>query len=147
MLTPRKVAFVQHVLSCGNATEAAKRAGYSKKTSAVQGCRLLRDAQIQQLLAEGRRRAHDQAGIDAGDIARELGRLAFANMTDVISWDASGEVIITPSDELSDDIKAAIAEVSEHIDAKTGRRMLKVKLHSKTVAIELLNRQRVDEDH
>src|SRR5262245_53923797 len=69
------------------------------------------------------------------------------NITDVIRWDASGEVIITPSDELSDDVKAAIAEVSEHIDAKTGRRMLTVKLHSKTVAIELLNRQRVDEDH
>jgi phage terminase small subunit len=43
-LTPRQAKFVESY--SGNATEAAKQAGYSAKTAHVQGCRLLRNAQV-----------------------------------------------------------------------------------------------------
>lgn len=43
-LTPQKRAFV--VAYNGNATEAAKAAGYSEKTAYAQGSRLLKDAEV-----------------------------------------------------------------------------------------------------
>ena len=41
MLTIRKKAFVDHYLLTGNASESARKAGYSVKTANVQGSRLL----------------------------------------------------------------------------------------------------------
>jgi phage terminase small subunit len=40
-LTHKQAAFVEHYLACWNATEAARRAGYSVKTAQEQGSRLL----------------------------------------------------------------------------------------------------------
>ena len=146
MMTPRKLAFVDHYVTSLNAASAAKAAGYSARSAKQTGSRLLTDHDVQEALRTAQQRAHDQAGITTEMITRELGRLAFANMTDIIHWDSQGKLVITASDDLPEAVKAAIAEVSEHIDAK-GQRFLRVKLHSKTTAIELLTRQRIDEDH
>ena len=45
-LNPKNALFVEHYLQCWNATEAAKRAGYSEKTAYSQGSRLLKNAEI-----------------------------------------------------------------------------------------------------
>jgi hypothetical protein len=63
---------------------------------------------------------------------------AFASLGDVASWTKSA-ITITSSAELSADALAAIAEVSEHVDTQ-GRRAVKVKLHSKTAALQLLTK-------
>jgi phage terminase small subunit len=36
-LSPKQVAFCEHYVACGNATESAKKAGYSQKTAKEQG--------------------------------------------------------------------------------------------------------------
>jgi phage terminase small subunit len=51
-LSNKQRAFVEHYLMCWNATEAAKRAGYSEKTAYAQGHRLLKNAEVQAALAE-----------------------------------------------------------------------------------------------
>jgi len=48
----RKEEFVQHFLVTKNATEAAKRCGYSEKSSYNQGYRLMNDDEVQQMLAK-----------------------------------------------------------------------------------------------
>ena len=46
VLNARQEAFCQSYARYGNATRAAKEAGYSEKTARAQGCRLLTDADI-----------------------------------------------------------------------------------------------------
>ena len=45
-LNAKNTLFVEHYLQCWNATEAAKRAGYSEKTAYSQGSRLLKNAEV-----------------------------------------------------------------------------------------------------
>lgn len=45
-LSAKQQAFVEHYLQCWNASEAARRAGYSEKTAAEQGSRLLRNVNV-----------------------------------------------------------------------------------------------------
>ena len=47
----RKEEFVQHFLVCKNATEAAKRCGYSEKSAYNQGYRLMSDDEVCEMLA------------------------------------------------------------------------------------------------
>jgi phage terminase small subunit len=51
-LNNKQRVFVEHYLATWNATEAAKRAGYSEKTAYAQGHRLLKNAEVQAALAE-----------------------------------------------------------------------------------------------
>lgn len=51
-LTERERRFVEQFMASGNATKAAEKAGYSKKTSSQIGYRLLRKVQIQRAIAE-----------------------------------------------------------------------------------------------
>ena len=45
-MTQRQRAFVRAYLECANASEAARRAGYSQRTAYSQGYRLLRNVEI-----------------------------------------------------------------------------------------------------
>ncbi len=60
-LTPRQRSFAEAYAACGNATEAARKAGYSLKTATSQGARLLTyanvSARITQLLGDAAARA------------------------------------------------------------------------------------------
>jgi len=50
-LRQRKEEFVKHFMVTKNATEAAKRCGYSEKSAYNQGYRLMKDDEIQKMLA------------------------------------------------------------------------------------------------
>ena len=52
MLNEKQKAFCEHYASCMNATEAAKRAGYSQKTAYSHGQRLLKNAEIKKYIEE-----------------------------------------------------------------------------------------------
>ena len=47
----RQIAFCEAYIACGNATEAAIKAGYSPRTARSQGHRLLTNADIQRFIA------------------------------------------------------------------------------------------------
>ena len=48
MLTARRTRFIQEYAMCGNAAEAARRAGYSDKTAEKKGYRLLQIPEIKE---------------------------------------------------------------------------------------------------
>lgn len=50
-LTPKQQAFADYYIECGNATEAAKRAGYSEKTAYSVGNENLRKPEISSYIA------------------------------------------------------------------------------------------------
>lgn len=58
-LTARQEKFVEHCAHCGNATEAARLAGYAEKSAKVMACRLTKDNRIAARIAS--RRAENAA--------------------------------------------------------------------------------------
>ncbi|BAL84243.1 putative phage terminase [Selenomonas ruminantium subsp. lactilytica TAM6421] len=48
MLTARRARFVQEMAACGNATEAARRAGYSEKTANKKGYQLMKIPEVRE---------------------------------------------------------------------------------------------------
>lgn len=51
-MSPRQKKFCELYAACGNATEAARRAGYSEKTAKQQGARLLTNVDLQDYIHE-----------------------------------------------------------------------------------------------
>lgn len=143
-LNPRQASFVDHYVIHKNATEAARLAGYSKKTAMEQGGRLFRNVRIR---AEIDRRLSALAGrleITAERINLELARIGFANMNRYMKPGPDGEPMLDFS-ELSEDDTAALQEVTveEFTDGRSDKRevrRVKFKLGDKRAALETLGR-------
>jgi phage terminase small subunit len=135
LMTPKQERFVQEYLIDLNATQAAIRAGYSAKTANEQGTQLLAKLsnEVSAALAEQSARAN----VTAERVIRELARIAFSDPRKVFRWGPNG-VELLPSDELTEDEAAAVAEVSETTTKHGGS--IKAKLHDKNKALELLGR-------
>jgi phage terminase small subunit len=104
-LTPKQAEFVQQYLVDKNATQAAIRAGYSPKTAASQGERLLRNAEIRGAVAAGQVDLAARVGLTAEMVLRERMRIAFFDPRKLL--DADGNPL--PLQELDEDTAAAIA--------------------------------------
>lgn len=66
MLTPNQKAFADYYLECGNASEAARKAGYSEKTAAATASRLLTNVNVSAYIAE-RMNAQDESRVASAD--------------------------------------------------------------------------------
>lgn len=64
-LTPKQERFVQEYLVDLNATQAAKRAGYSEKTANEQGARLLANVSVHARIEAGKQKIAEKAGLSA----------------------------------------------------------------------------------
>lgn len=65
-MTPKQKAFADHYLECGNASEAARKAGYSKKTAYSIGTENLKKPEISRYIKE-RMAAQDAARVASAD--------------------------------------------------------------------------------
>ena len=117
--------------------EAVITAGYKGKNPDSMGSQLLRNPKVAAYLAERRARIAAAADIDAERILREYARIAFADSRDVMAWGPDG-VRLKPSEELTADAAATVAEVSETMGTDKGGGSIKIKLHSKAEALNAL---------
>lgn len=134
-LNPRQEAFVRSYARYGNATRAARDAGYSERSAEVTGFRLLRNAKIQaalQAIYEDRQKKYE---VNEERLMRELASIAFFNIFDVFDIE-DGRLKLRPIDQIPERAQAAIESISE-----TSSGGIKIKTYSKTAAIELLGRQ------
>ena len=81
-LTERQARFVAEYLVDLNATEAAKRAGYSEKTAYSIGFENLRKPEIQDAIQTAMAQREKRTAITQDRVLQELARVAFANGTD-----------------------------------------------------------------
>lgn len=79
-LTDKQKIFVFEYLIDQNATQAAIRAGYSKKTAYSQGQRLLKNVEIQKLLAKHQSERAEKCGVTFDNVIDELKKLGFADI-------------------------------------------------------------------
>jgi hypothetical protein len=84
--------------------------------------------------AVAERAAH--SGITLDRVLEELGSIAFAKITRIVSWNAE-KLTMTASDELGETEKAAVSEI---VASAKDQKVYRVKMHDKTPALALLIR-------
>ncbi|MED5492685.1 MAG: terminase small subunit [Pseudomonadota bacterium] len=145
-LTPKQRRFVDEYLIDLNATQAAIRAKYSKRTARQIGEENLSKPDIQAAIQRRMKAREKRTQITQDMVLKELAKIGFSDIRKAVRWgetmvrvaDAEeGEDDLVPyhglalidSTEIDNDTAAAIAEVSQ------GRDGLKVKLHDKKGAL------------
>lgn len=110
-LTAKQACFVQEYLIDLNATQAAIRAGYSKKVAKVQGCQNLTKANIQAALNKAMGKRAEKTQITQEMVLREYAKIAFLDPRKF--FDEQG--VLIPIHTLDGDVAAAVAgmDVSE----------------------------------
>jgi phage terminase small subunit len=71
-LTPKQQRFVEEYLTDLNATKAAERAGYSKKTANPQASRLLANVNVQEAITNAKNKRSERTEIDQDWVINKL---------------------------------------------------------------------------
>ncbi len=71
-LTPRQSRFAEAYAACGNASESARKAGYSIRTAPSQGARLLKNVHVAARITELQAAAAARAEIEIDDVIEML---------------------------------------------------------------------------
>ena len=109
-LTPKQARFVEEYLIDANATQAAIRAGYSKRTAKVIASQNLSKVNVAAAIAQNRAARTVRTQITADDVVQRLQLLASAELPNAASWD-SVSVALVDSDKLSAAERAAVRSV------------------------------------
>ena len=141
-LTPKQDRFCREYMIDLNATQAAIRSGYSKKTAKEQAYGLLTKLHIQQRVTELNRKRQEATGITAEKVLREAARIAFADVGEAFNDDGSLKLI----HEIPKDIRRAMSslevvenwEYNEEGEKEISGELKKVKFWSKDKQIENL---------
>lgn len=166
-LDAREAIFVQEYLIDLDVTRAALKAGYSSSMANTKVFQWVRDGKAKPHVFAAVQAAMDQRAkrtqITADRVLKELGRIAFANLSDVVSWGSRevafgyddegrklapqdiGDAVLVQremapfvdalnSTDLSDAAKAAVSEVALTKDG------LKIKMHDKNAALASIGR-------
>lgn len=107
MLTPKQKRFAEEWLIDMNATQAAIRAGYSKKTANEQGARLLAHVSVKEYIKKRQEKLSDKLEITRERILKELASVALSDIRLFYNQDGSLKKIT----ELSDEAAAALSGV------------------------------------
>ena len=138
-LTLKQTRFIEEYLVDLNATQAAIRAGYSKKTATVMGSENLRKPYIAAAIQEAQAKLGERTKVTQERVIAEYAKLAFLNPKAFFNED--GDLIAIH--ELPDDVAAAVAgmDVSE---IKEGAypigSLKKIKFADKNRALDSLGR-------
>ena len=142
-LAPMQSVFVQEYLIDLNATQAAIRAGYSKKTAEQQGFQLLQKTSVQDAIAARQKEREQRTAVTADRVLLEAARLALFDPRKLFNDDGSPKGIT----ELDDDTAAAVAgiEVVEQFEGSGKDRVFvgylkKYRIADKNSALEKLFR-------
>lgn len=111
-LTPKQERFCYEYLSCGmNATKAAIKSGYSKKTASEIGRQNLMKLDIKNRISEMMENLASVAGVTSLMIAQEHAKIAFSSIAHMHNtW-----ITLKEFEELTDDQKACIQEISTKV--------------------------------
>jgi len=143
-LTGRQVRFVEEYLISLNASDAARKAGYSAKTAASQGADLLKNPKVRAALDKAIERRAIRVGVKADDVLQELLRVGRVDIAQVVD-EKTGR--LRPLHEMPEEARRAIAsiEVEELFEGRGEERekigeLVKVRFWDKVRGLELLGK-------
>jgi phage terminase small subunit len=134
-LTQRQRRFVEQYLILGNASEAARRAGYTEGSAKAAAARLKTSPAIVKALAEANAARIQRTRIDAARVIEEVARLSFVDLASLLDW-SGDELRLRAPEEIAPEDRAALAQVTLSA-SKSGKRVT-VKLFDKLRALQIL---------
>ena len=140
-LNPQQARFVLEYMTDLNATQAARRAGYSDKNASSIGYQLLQKTPVQKAIQEQMNARARRTLITADRVIAEVAKLAFSNTQDL--YQDNGELI--PVKDLPADVAATISEIRHRVIGGTKGDSepiteLSYKTADKKAALELLGK-------
>lgn len=150
-LDPKRALFVQEYLKDLNATQAAIRAGYSKKTANKNASRLMVNEGIQKAIAKAQAARAERVEITLDEWLRELKIVGFSDLSHYIEIDPdTGSIRARAFDEASMPKNASralesITEVRTIHESANGEQSvvnsrITFKLHSKMDALDKIGK-------
>lgn len=119
-LTPKQKAFADEYLICGNATEAAKKAGYKEKAAYAMGAENLKKPQISAYIAERQKQIEDSRIADVKEVLEFYSSVLRGEVKDQFDMDAAlsdrlaaGRELMKRYDKSDDGKKDALAKLDE----------------------------------
>ena len=88
-LTPKQKAFADYYIECGNATKAAKRAGYSARTAARIGSENLQKLDISEYIARRTQAPNEARVASADEVLQFFSSVMRGEVKDQFGLDAS----------------------------------------------------------
>ena len=135
-LTPRQELFVLEYLKDLNGTQAAIRAGYSRRTANEQAARLLAKPSVAAAVAEAMAERKERVRIDTDELEWQAERIAAADIRKM----ARGGAFLA-LEEIPDDLAPAISSI-EVVTKDVGKgeieNLAKVRFWDKNAALRLL---------
>ncbi|HVA16081.1 MAG TPA: terminase small subunit, partial [Candidatus Dormibacteraeota bacterium] len=110
----RMQIFVAEYLVTLNATEAARRAGYSSRHAGLRGYALLRRPDVQLAIRAAMDARAARTGVSADRVVEELASIAFSDMRKILDF-GPNHVRLRPASEMSAFDRAAIKSISVRI--------------------------------
>lgn len=139
-LTEQQKKFCREYMKDFNGTQAAIRAGYSKKTSNEQAVRLLANVSVQKFIKTlQEKNAEKHEGL-ADEIVAELKRIGFSDIKNFLDSDNAVKDISQLPSELTTLVESIKKTETEFGDEDHGgtKTSIQFKLHSKLDALEKL---------
>jgi len=130
-LTAKQQAFVDEYLVTLNASDAARKAGYSAKTAAQMGHKLLADPEVAAAIETAKQARSERTQISQDRVLEELAAVAFSDVRDYVAWDGT-TVMLKASPDLAD--ARAVASVAGDGEKAT------LRMHDKIRALEILGK-------
>jgi phage terminase small subunit len=144
-MTSKQQRWVEEYLVDFNATQAAMRAGYSKKTAHVIGSENLQKPELKVAIEQKKAEFTHKTGMKVGEIIAELALIAFSDINHYVSYRDDGTVYFDWSD-MPIGASQAVRELSQDAywegsgEASREVKRTRFKLHDKLKALELLGR-------
>lgn len=140
-LTPRQARFVSEYGKDLNATQAARRAGYSAKSADKIGPRLVGESRISAAIDTMLAKSAHAAGLDVARVDREIAAVAMVDVRRLFR--ANGSML--PINEWPSEIAAAVASIETSQTIGRGKRrkveVRKIRLWDKVAALTLAARR------
>jgi phage terminase small subunit len=142
-MNAKRMVFVKEYLIDLSATQAAIRAGYSKKSAFRIGYQLLQKTCIKEAIRVEMEERARRTDITADRVLKELAKIGFANLDDFVTINEDG----IPSFDFSTADRDKMASLSEitHDSIWEGRgrdaqevKRIKIKFHDKVKSLQLL---------
>lgn len=136
-LTDQRILFCHNYIKYKfNGTQAAIKSGYTKRSASQTAAELLTIGKVKEYIEKLIREQLSEIDKMTLEWLQDVSKIQDADIRNIIQWGKAGKLKIKASKDLETDQAYAISEISEIINAK-GERTLKVKLESKTKALEL----------
>ncbi|MDQ0150577.1 terminase small subunit [Eubacterium multiforme] len=116
-LTPKQKAFADYYIELGNATEAARRAGYSNKTAAVIGTENLIKPNIKQYIDKRLKKIEDERIAKGEEVLQYLTKVMRGEEKDQFGLDASLQDRTKAAELLGKRYRLFVDKIEANVDA------------------------------